>query len=97
MIALGYADGYPRSFSNNSEVLVKGKRAPVVGRVCMDLTMVDLTDVGGAEESDEVVILGRQGNEAITADELALKANTISYEILTTLGSRSRRTYVETH
>ena len=97
VIALGYADGYPRSFSNNSEVLVKGKRAPVVGRVCMDLTMIDLTDVGGAEESDEVVILGRQGNESITADELALKANTISYEILTTLGSRSKRTYVETH
>jgi alanine racemase len=97
VIALGYADGYPRSFSNNSEVLVKGKRAPVVGRVCMDLMMVDLTDVGGAEESDEVVILGGQGNETITADELALKANTISYEILTTLGSRSKRTYVETH
>lgn len=97
VIAIGYADGYFRSFSNGAEVLIKGRRAPVVGRVCMDLTMVDLTDVGEVEESDEVVILGVQGNDAITADELALKANTISYEILTSLGSRSKRTYVENH
>jgi alanine racemase len=97
VIALGYADGYFRFFSNNSEVLVKGKRVPVVGRVCMDLTMIDLTDVVGAEENDDVIILGRQGDESITADELALKANTISYEILTTLGSRSNRIYVENH
>jgi alanine racemase len=97
VIALGYADGYSRSFSNNAEMLVKGKRVPVVGRVCMDLTMVDLTDVSEAEENDEIIILGGQGMESITADELALKANTISYEILTTLGSRSKRTYVENH
>ena len=97
VIPLGYADGYFRFFSNNSEVLVKGKRVPVVGRVCMDLTMIDLTDVVGAEENDDVIILGRQGDESITADELALKANTISYEILTTLGSRSNRIYVENH
>lgn len=97
VIALGYADGYFRSFSNRAEMIIKGRRVPVVGRVCMDLTMVDLTDVGEVEENDEVVILGVQGNEAITADELAIKANTISYEILTTLGSRSKRIYVENH
>lgn len=93
VLPLGYADGYSRSFSNNSEVLVKGKRAPVVGRVCMDLTMVDLTEVGEVEEGDEVIILGRQGSESITAEELAAKAGTISYEILTSLGRGARRTY----
>jgi alanine racemase len=97
VIPLGYADGYSRSFSNNAEMLVKGTRVPVVGRVCMDLTMVDLTEAGDVERNDEVVILGRQGREAITAEELASRANTISYEILTSLGNRARRTYVETH
>ncbi len=97
VIPVGYADGYSRMFSNNAEVIVRGRRAPVVGRVCMDLTMIDLTDIRDAEENDEVVIIGKQGVEKITADELAVRANTISYEILTSLGSRSRRTYVETH
>jgi alanine racemase len=95
VLSLGYADGYNRLFSNNAEVLIHGKRSHVAGRICMDLTMVDLTDIKEAEENDEVVILGRQGKESITADELAARLQTISYEILTTLGSRSRRTYVE--
>jgi alanine racemase len=95
VIPVGYADGYSRLFSNNAEVLVRGKRVPVAGRVCMDLTMVDLTDVREAEERDEVVLLGRQGDEVITADELAQKAKTISYEILTSIGSKSRRVYLE--
>ena len=97
VIPLGYADGYNRLFSNNAEMLVNGKRVPVIGRVCMDLTMTDLTDVKGVKEGDEVVIIGRQGNESITAEELAFRSNTISYEILTTLGGRSKRRYVETH
>jgi alanine racemase len=96
VLPLGYADGYNRLFSNNAEILVRGKRASVVGKICMDLTMVDLTEVKGATENDEVVILGKQGKETITADDLADKANTISYEILTSLGARSRKTYVET-
>ena len=75
---------------------MRGKRVPVVGRVCMDITMVDLTDVKNVTKNDEIVILGRQGKETIPAEELASKANTISYEILTSLGSRARRTYVET-
>lgn len=95
VLAIGYADGYSRFFSNKAEVLVRGKRAPIVGRVCMDLTMIDLTDIEEARENDEVVIIGQQGDEKITADELADKANTISYEILTSLGNRSRRIYVE--
>ena len=95
VIPVGYADGYSRSFSNNAQVLVRGKRVPVAGRVCMDLTMVDLTDVREAEEEDEVVLLGRQGDELVTADELAERAKTISYEILTSLGSKSRKVYLE--
>jgi alanine racemase len=95
VIPVGYADGYSRLFSNNAEVVVRGKRVPVAGRVCMDLTMVDLTDVREAEENDEVVLLGRQGDEVITADELAERAKTISYEILTSLGSKSGKVYLE--
>ncbi len=95
VLAMGYADGYNRLFSNNVHVIVKGEKVPVVGRVCMDLTMVDLTDVSGVEKDDEAVIIGRQGNCTITADELAGRAGTISYEILTSLGNRSRRVYVE--
>mgnify|MGYP002813229533 CR=1 FL=1 len=97
VLPLGYADGYSRFFSNNAEVLVKGKRVPVVGRICMDLTMIDITDVKGVRENDEVIILGKQGKESITAQELAYKTNTIPYEILTSLGNKSKRIYVETH
>jgi alanine racemase len=97
VLPLGYADGYSRFFSNNADVLVKGKRVPVVGRICMDLTMIDLTDVKGVRENDEVIILGKQGKESITAQELAHKATTISYEILTSLGGKSKRIYVEAH
>jgi len=97
VLALGYADGYNRLFSNNAYVLVNGQKAPVVGRVCMDLTMIDLTDVTGVEKDDEAVIIGKQGDHTITADELAGRANTISYEILTSFGRRSTRVYVEDH
>ena len=96
VLPLGYADGYSRLFSNNAEVIVRGRRVPVVGRVCMDLTMIDLTDVKDVRENDEVIIMGEEGEESITAQELADRANTIPYEILTSLGSRSNRVYVET-
>ncbi len=94
VLPTGYADGFSRMFSNNAEVLIRGKRAPVVGRVCMDLTMVDVTDIKGVKAGDEVVLMGRQGREEITAMEMAAKAATIPYEILTTIGARSRRIYV---
>lgn len=94
VLPLGYADGYSRLFSNNAEVVVRGRRVPVVGRVCMDLTMVDLTDVEDVREGDEVIILGQQDNESITAYELARRASTIPYEILTSLGSHSRKEYI---
>lgn len=94
VMSIGYADGYNRLFSNNAEVLVRGRRMPVVGKVCMDLTMIDLTDIKHeVNERDEIVVMGRQGNEFISANELARRANTISYEILTSLGRASIRQY----
>ncbi|TAL24594.1 MAG: alanine racemase [Nitrospirae bacterium] len=93
VLPVGYADGYSRIFSNNSEVLVRGKRSPVVGRICMDTTMADVTDVRGVAEGDDVILLGRQKVDVITASELAIKAGTIPYEILTSFGNKSRKVY----
>jgi alanine racemase len=95
-LPLGYADGYPRLLSNRGEVLVNGKRAPVAGRVCMDLTMIDVTDIEKVQPGDEVVLLGRQGDAEISADEMAAWANTISYEILTSISNRVPRIHQKT-
>ena len=92
-LPVGYADGYPRLLSNRGAVLVWGKRAPIVGRVCMDLTMIDVTDIRGVRQGDEVVLLGHQGREKLSADEMALWAETISYEILTSISARVPRIY----
>jgi len=94
VIPAGYADGYSRFFSNNAEMLVKGRRAPVAGRVCMDLTMLDVTGIDGVSEGDEVVILGGQGDGVITAAELSSRVNTIPYDILTSMGSRAGKEYL---
>jgi alanine racemase len=93
LLPIGYADGWSRLLSNRAHVLVRGRRAPVVGRVCMDLTLVDVTEVPGAAVGDEVVLIGRQGDDAITADEVAVLQGTISYEVLCRLGPRVPRTY----
>jgi len=93
VLPVGYADGYGRVFSNNAEVLIRGRRAPVIGRVCMDLTMADVTGIEGVAEGDEAVLIGRQGVEEITVHEIARRAGTISYEVLTTLGNRAKRVY----
>jgi len=90
-LPVGYADGYHRLLSNRAAVLVRGKRAPVAGRISMDLTTVDVTDIPGVERGDEVVLLGRQGKETISADEIAQWAQTISYEILTSISARVPR------
>ena len=90
-LPVGYADGYPRLLSNRGEVLIRGQRAPVAGRICMDLTMVDVTDIRGVEQGDEVVLLGAQGKAAISADEMARWAETISYEIFTSISDRVPR------
>lgn len=92
ILPVGYADGYMRSLSNNGDVLIKGKRVPVVGRVCMDLTMVDVTGMD-VSVGDDVILMGRQGSEEITAWEIAKRAGTIPYEITISLGGRSRRIY----
>ena len=90
-LPIGYADGYPRLLSNRGEVLVGGQRAKVAGRVCMDLTMIDVTDIRNVKQGDEVVLLGRQSDAEISADQIAAWANTISYEILTSISARVPR------
>ena len=92
-IPTGYADGYRRLLSSRGEMLVGGRRVPVVGRVCMDLTMLDVGAVPSPRVEDEVVIFGRQGDEAITADDLACALGTINYEIVCDLTPRVARVY----
>jgi alanine racemase len=94
LVMCGYGDGLPRSLSNRGSVLVRGQRAPIVGRVCMDMCMVDVTDVPGAAKGDEVVLIGPQGEENIGADEVANLAGTISYEILCGISARVPRLYL---
>ena len=92
-IPVGYADGYNRLFSNRGEVLIKGMRAPVAGRVCMDWTMVDVTAITGVEVGDEVVLMGSQSGQEITPEEMGGWIGTISYEILCSVGKRVSRIY----
>lgn len=92
-IPVGYADGYNRKLSNNGEVLINGKRAPVIGRVCMDTIMVDVTDISGVNMDSEVVLIGCQGKEKITAVDVASRTGTIPYEVLTAIGQRVKRVY----
>jgi len=87
-VPIGYGDGYPRILSNRASVLVRGRRAPQVGRVCMDMLMADVTDIPGVTLEDEVVLMGRQGDAVITPDELAEQAGTIPYEIMLGFGPR---------
>jgi len=90
-ILIGYADGYNRGLSNKGQALVRGRRVPVTGRVCMDMCMLDVTDVPGVSEGDEVVLIGQQGSERITADEIAQATGTIAYEVLCGISSRVPR------
>jgi alanine racemase len=94
LVPVGYADGYSRLLSNRGEVLVHGVRCPVVGRVSMDQMGIDLTGVPGAVEGDEVVLIGKQGADEITADDLARWIGTISYEVLCGLSARVPRRYM---
>ena len=92
-LPIGYADGYSRRLSNCGEVLIHGKRAPVVGKVCMDLVMVDVTDIPHVSLGDEVILIGKQGKEQITPEDIADKIDSISYEVLCSIGKRVPRTY----
>lgn len=94
LLMCGYADGLPRALSNRGSVLVRGRRAPIVGRVCMDMCMVDVSDIPDVALDDEVVIIGRQGEEEISADEVAELCGTISYEILCGISARVPRLYL---
>jgi alanine racemase len=94
-LSAGYADGYPRHLSNcDAAVLVRGQRCPLLGRVTMDLMMIDVSKIDGVEAGDEVVLMGRDGNEKVSCAELAERAGTITWEITTRIGSRVRRVYV---
>ncbi len=90
-LPVGYADGYHRLASNRAQVVVRGRRAPVAGRVCMDHTMIDVTGVDGVERGDGVLLFG----DGLGADELAAWCETISYEMLTAVGRRVPRVHVE--
>jgi alanine racemase len=90
-LAVGYADGLPRALSNRGEVLIRGVRAPVVGRVTMDMTMVDVTGIPECVVGDEVVLIGSQGAASISAVELATWAGTNPYEILCGISARVPR------
>jgi alanine racemase len=92
-LPIGYADGYSRRLSNCGEALVRGVRVPVVGRVCMDMCMIDVTGLAGVSEGDEVILIGRQGTERITASDIAEKTGTIPYEVLCGISSRVPRVY----
>jgi len=87
-IPVGYADGFNRLLSSRGHMLVRGRRAPIVGRVCMDQTMLDVGHIPDVNLEDEVVIYGRQGDESITVDEIAASLNTINYEIVSALTAR---------
>jgi alanine racemase len=94
-IPIGYGDGYLRALSNKGIVLVRGKRAPVVGNVCMDQLMADIGPTGIGYNGDEVVLIGSQGEDAVTVEELALRVGTAPHEILTLLNQRIPRRYVD--
>jgi alanine racemase len=95
-LPLGYADGLRRSLSNKSVVIINGKYAPVIGRICMDQTMIDVTGIDGVKIGDEVIIIGTEGNKSITAEQIAEYAETISYEILCGISPRVPREYINT-
>jgi len=92
-IACGYADGYGRNFSNKGEVIIDGKKLPVIGRVCMNLTIVDVSEVSDVKMGDEVILIGKDNGVEITANELAEKIDTIPYEIVSRIPSDIPRIY----
>ncbi len=92
-VTCGYADGYHRSAGKAAEVLIRGKRAKILGRICMDQMMADVSDIPEASVEDEVVLIGRDGTDCITAEDIAAWSGTISYEILLSVGSRVERIF----
>ena len=93
VLPVGYGDGYKRLLSNKGEVLISGKRAGICGNICMDMTLVDVTDIPDAKIGSEAVLIGQQGEDEITADEIAEKCQTISYEIMLSITGRVPKIY----
>ena len=94
VVSIGYGDGLPRNLSNRGKLLIGGRKVNIVGRICMNMTMCDITGMKDVSQGDEVVIMGRQGQEIIWGDDLALWGETISYEIFCSIGQRDTREYI---
>ena len=94
IVPQGYADGYDRGLSNSGEVLVRGRRCPVIGRVAMNMFAIDVSGVPDAQPEDEVVLLGAQGEDRISAEEIAARIGTINYEVVTRVSSLLPRAVV---
>jgi alanine racemase len=94
ILPIGYADGFSRRLSNRGQVLIHGHRAPIVGVVCMDMVMADVTHIPDVTVGDDVMVIGRQGQDEITADDLAELIGTIPYEVLCSIGPRVPRQYL---
>lgn len=92
-VPLGYADGYPRKLTGKGYVLICGKKAPIIGRICMDQFMVDVTDIHECKEGDEVTLIGRDGNECITMEELGALSGRFNYEFACEIGKRTPRVF----
>jgi alanine racemase len=93
-VPVGYADGFNRLLSSRGHMLLHGEKVPIVGRVCMDMTMLDVGALSGVEIDDEVVVFGRQGDNSVSVDELASNLNTINYEIVCSIAARVPRVYL---
>mgnify|MGYP000022356244 CR=1 FL=1 len=91
VIPVGYADGFRRAPTHWGEVLVRGFRAPIVGRVCMDQTVIDVTAIADVRQGDEVVLIGEQGSESITAEQVAERLGTVNYEVVSEILARVPR------
>lgn len=92
-VSVGYGDGYPRALSSKGYVLINGQKAPIVGRVCMDQMMVDVTDIGEVRRNDMVTLIGKDGDQTISVEEIAALAGTFNYEFVCDLGKRIPRNY----
>ena len=93
-IPVGYADGYPRALSSKGRVLIRGQYAPIIGRICMDQFMVDVTDIEGISVMDEVTLVGHDGNKMLTVEEVANLAGSFNYEFVCGIGKRVPRVYI---
>ena len=93
MVSIGYADGYPRSLSGRSFALIHGSRVPVIGRICMDQLMIDVTGIPEVVRGDIVTLIGKDGNEEVTSEQTAEAAGTITNGLLSRLGSRLEKVY----